>query len=251
MAKGGSGANTGFIIGKSGVVMIDAKMTRESTAAVLGEVKKLTQNPVKAVVLTHGDGDHVNGLTGMPRGVPIIAHANTRNDMAEAFKDPKLSSLIPYIPSDAVTASRTAEVGGVKMRLLYFGPAHTSGDLVILLPAQRIAFLGDLAFVGRDPLIHRRKGGNSAGLVRVLKNVMTLDADTFVTGHSEPLRKADIQNLVTSIEEKQAKVKGLMAQGKSLDEILAAFGQAGAPGQSPRRFSSLVEVIYQELSEKK
>ena len=56
---------------------------------------------------------------------------------------------------------------------------------------------------------------------------------------------------MTSIEEKQAKVKALVQQGKSLDEIKTAFGVAGAPGQPAPRFPSFLEVIYQELTGKK
>jgi cyclase len=249
--KGGSGANTGFVIGRKEVVVIDAKMTEESAKAVLAEIRKLTPNPVKYIVLTHSDGDHVNGLSAFPQGLPILAHANTRKDMEEAFQDPKMSALAPYLPNQTFTGNRTLNIDGVRMNLLYFGPAHTSGDVVVLLPDQRIAFLGDLVFIGRDPLIHRQKGGTSFGLVQNLKQILALDADTFITGHTDPLKKTDIQGLLTSIEEKQAKVKGLIQQGKSLDEIKAAFGLAATPGQPAQRFPSLVEVIYLELTGKK
>jgi len=249
--KGGSGANTGFVIGKKEVLVIDAKMTEESAKAMLAEIGKLTPNPVKYIVLTHSDGDHVNGLSGFPTGLTIVAHANTKKDMEEAFKNPKMSALLPYLPNETVTADRTLNIAGVRLKLLYFGPAHTSGDLVVHFPEQKIAFVGDLAFIGRDPLIHRQKGGASFGLVQNLRKILELDADTFISGHSDALTKADILGLLTSIEEKQAKVKALLQQGKSLEEIKAAFGLAEAPAQPARRFPSLIEIMYQELTEKK
>jgi len=249
--KGGSGANTGFVIGKKEVIVIDAKMTEESAKAMLAEIGKLTPNPVKYIILTHSDGDHVNGLSGFPTGLTIVAHANTKKDMEEAFKNPKMSALLPYLPNETVTADRTLNIAGVRLKLLYFGPAHTSGDLVVHFPEQKIAFVGDLAFIGRDPLIHRQKGGASFGLVQNLRKILELDADTFISGHSDALTKADILGLLTSIEEKQAKVKALLQQGKSLEEIKAAFGLAEAPAQPARRFPSLIEIMYQELTEKK
>jgi len=249
--KGGSGANTGFVIGRKEVVVIDSKMTEESSKALLAEIQKLTSNPVKYIVLTHSDGDHVNGLSAFPKGLAILAHANTRKDIEEAFQDPKMSALAPYLPNQTFTGNRTLSIDGVRMNLLYFGPAHTSGDLVVFLPDQRIAFLGDLVFIGRDPLIHRQKGGTSFGLVQNLKQILAQDADTFIAGHADPLKKTDIQGLLTSIEEKQAKVKGLIQQGKSLDEIKAAFGLAVTPGQPAQRFPSLVEAIYLDLTGKK
>ncbi|MGA2326090.1 MAG: MBL fold metallo-hydrolase [Bryobacteraceae bacterium] len=248
--KGGSGANTGFIIGRKEVVVIDAKMSEESAQAVLAEIRKLTPNPVKYVVLTHSDGDHVNGLSGFPKEVTVVAHANARKDMEAAFKDPKFSALLPYLPSETLTADRSLNIDGARVILLYFGPAHTSGDVVVFLPDQKIAFIGDLAFLGRDPLIHRQKGGTSFGLVETLKKILALDADTFISGHNDPLTKADIQGLLASLEEKQAKVKALVQQGKSLDEIKAAFGVADAPGQPGHRWPSFVEVVYLDLTER-
>jgi cyclase len=138
----------------------------------------------------------------------------------------------------------------MRVELLYFGPAHTSGDLVVFLPEQKLAFAGDLLFVGRDPLIHRQKGGSSLGLVQTLNKVLAMDADLFLSGHNDPLGKAEIRTLVASIEDKQAKVKSLVQQGKSLDEIKQAMGVATAAGGGGPRFPSLVEIIYQEVGGK-
>jgi len=249
--RGGSGANTGIIIGKKEVVVIDAKMTEESARAMLAEIRKLTPNPLKYIVLTHSDGDHVNGLSGFPRGPAIVAHANARQDMAEAFQNPKMSALAPYLPSETLTGDRPLNIDGVRVNLLHFGPAHTNGDLVVYLPDQKIAYLGDLVFIGRDPLIHRHKGGTSFGLVQTLRKILALDADTYISGHNDPLTKADVRGLLTSIEEKQAKVKALIQEGKSLDEIKTAFGLTEAPGQTGQRRPGFIEVIYLELTEKK
>jgi cyclase len=247
LVKGGSGANTAFIVGKTSVTVIDSKMTEDSTRAVLAEIKKVTPNPVRQIILTHSDGDHVNGLNGFPQGLKLIAHANTRKDMEEAFKDPKMSALMPYLPTETVTGSRSVDADGVRVELLYFGPAHTSGDLVVFLPQQKIAHAGDLLFMGRDPLIHRQKGGTSLGLASTLNRLLSVDADVFLSGHNDPMNKAEIKTLLASIEEKQAKVKALVQLGRSLDEVKQAMGVAATPGQAPR-FPSLVEIIYQEVT---
>ncbi|MFB3827122.1 MAG: MBL fold metallo-hydrolase [Bryobacteraceae bacterium] len=246
--KGGAGANTGFITGKKQVLVIDAKTTPDAARAMLGEIAAVTPNPVTRVVLTHSDGDHVNGLAALPREATVIAHANARKDMEEAFQDAKLAALKPWVPRETVEDSRTLKVDGLEVRLLHFGPAHTNGDLVVYIPARKIAFIGDLAFVGRDPLIHRHKNGNSFGVVRTLNRLASLDADTFISGHSDPLTKQDLRALAAAFEEKQAKVKELVSQGKSLEEIKTAFGVAG--GGAARR-PGLIEVIYLEITGKK
>ena len=61
--------------------------------------------------------------------------------------------------------------------------------------------------------------------------------------------KADIQTRLTNAEAKRAKIKNLVAQGKSLDEIKAAVDPPPAPGARPR-FASFTEVVYQELTKK-
>jgi glyoxylase-like metal-dependent hydrolase (beta-lactamase superfamily II) len=246
--SGGSGANTGFFIGEKEVVAIDAKMTEESAKDMITEIRKLTSNPIRFVLLTHSDRDHVNGLTGFPQGVTILSHENTRKDMDAAFKEENLRA---YLPD--VTSPDRAMVycGSVKINLFFFGPAHTSGDVVVFFPEEKVAFVGDLLTVGRDPLIHLAKNGTSFGLVKVLKSILELDADTFVSGHSGIAGRAEIEAEIRSVEEKQAKVKALVGQGKTLDEVKKACGvEEGQlqPGQF--RFMSLPEVIDRELTEK-
>ena len=259
MVKGGSGANTGFFIGDKEVMVIDSKMTADSTKQEIEEIKKLTDKPITRIVLTHSDGDHVNGLNGFPTGLKIYAHPQTAKDMEEAAKTANTQYLRDYLPNEvcspctASTASAQAiKAGGEDVLLYYFGPAHTSGDLVVYFPTERAAFIGDLAFLGRDPLVHRQKGGTSVGCVSTLKSLIALKADAYIAGHNDPLSSKDLQALATSIEEKQNKVKGMIAEGKSLDEIRKEFGIA-PPAAAPGRpgFRSLVEVIYLELTEKR
>jgi len=251
LVKGGSGANTGFVITDKGVLAIDAKMTAEASRQELAEIAQRTSQPVSVMILTHSDGDHVNGLDGFPAGMVIYAHLQTKKDMEAAFQDPKLERLKAYLPTLTFSDSSSVTLGGLTAELFHFGPAHTSGDVVVLFPKDKVAFVGDLVFIGRDPLIHLKKGGSSFGLVKTLKGLLQLEADIFVPGHGDALGKPQIQTLLASVEEKQARVKELIAQGKTLDEIKRAFNipEPDAPGG--RRWPSLVEIIFQELSTKK
>jgi cyclase len=259
LVKGGSGANTGFYIGDKEVMVIDAKMTADSTRQVIDEIKKLTDKPITRIVITHSDGDHVNGLNGFPAGLKIYAHPQTKNDMEAAAKAPNAQHLLDYLPNQVCSpcaASKDSvmafKVGSEDVMLYYFGPAHTRGDLVVYFPAERVAFIGDLAFLGRDPLVHRQKGGTSVGYLNALKSMIALKADTFLSGHNDPLSSQDLQGLAASIEEKRVKVKAMVAEGKSLDQVKEAFGIAAATAQPGRpSFPSFVEIIYLELTDKK
>ncbi|MFW6140384.1 MAG: MBL fold metallo-hydrolase [Acidobacteriota bacterium] len=240
---GGSGANTGFFIGENQVVVIDAKMNKESANQMIDEIKKLTPNSVEKVILTHSDGDHVNGLSGFPKGIDVISHHNTRKHMEEAFEDQELRE---YLPNQTFSKEMSLYIGEEIINLFYFHPAHTDGDIVVFFPNQKVAFLGDLIFLNRDPLIHKHKNGSFFGLVKTLKGILELDADTFVHGHGEIAQKKDIHNLVNALEKKQETIKSLIEKGKSLEEVKKEFGIE----QSQNRWPSIIEIIYNELTEK-
>ncbi|MCJ7612386.1 MAG: hypothetical protein MUP19_08990, partial [Candidatus Aminicenantes bacterium] len=110
---------------------------------------------------------------------------------------------------------------------------------------------GDLVFIGRDPLIHLKKGGTSFGLVKTLQAILKLDADLFIPGHGDSLGKPQIEALVKSIQDRQAKVQALVAEGKTLEDVKKVFNINDAAAPGGRRWPSLVEIIYQELTEKK
>ena len=247
--KGGSGANCGFFIGEKEVLVIDAKMNEESAKAMIAEIKKLTPHPLKYVVITHSDGDHVNGLIGFPEDITVVAHHQTRKDMDQAFQDPGQRA---YLPQLTFSKKLKLYLGSKGIKLFHFGPAHTSGDVVVYFPEEKVAFLGDLLFLGRDPLVHRHKNGSSFGLVKTLKKVLELEAETFVHGHGDIASRSEVEGVIKSLEDKQAKIKALIEEEKSLDEIKKAFGVEDRPVQpGRRRWLSLVEVIYLELTEKK
>lgn len=247
--KGGEGANCGFFVGEKEVLIIDAKMTKESAQEMIAAIRKITSLPLRYMILTHSDGDHVNGLVGFSRGINIIAHHHTRNDMEEAFKDPEQRI---YLPEQTFSRKLSLYLTDKKIELSHFGPAHTNGDVVVYFSEDKVAFLGDLYFRDRDPLIHRHKNGNSFGLVKTLKAVLELDADTFVHGHGDIASREDIQVFIGALESKQMKIKAMIDKGRTLDQIKKAFDVEDRPTQpGGRRWLSLVEVIYLELAEEK
>jgi cyclase len=246
--SGGVG-NAFFYVGPEDVTVIDAKVSAEAARQMMAEIKKITDKPVRRVILTHSDGDHVNGLAGFPAGLTIIAHANARQDMLKA--NASAAAKLP-LPDITFQNALTVYVGDTEVQLLHFGPAHTNGDVVAYFPADKLAIVGDLIFIGRDPLIHLNKHGTSFGLVSVLKSLLKLDADLYLNGHADGVDKNTIQALIAKIEREQAQVKALVQEGKSLAEVNAAFGGPKQPAASGGfRWPSLAETIYRELTQEK
>src|ERR1041384_6482435 len=82
---GGSGGNSTIIVGQTGVIVVDAKQTEQGAKDLLAEIAKITPKPVKTVILTHSDGDHVNGLVAYPAGIAIISHENNKKELQAAL----------------------------------------------------------------------------------------------------------------------------------------------------------------------
>src|ERR1700722_1178472 len=81
----GGGGNSGVIVGEKGVIVIDAKTTAAGGKELLDDIAKITPKPVTTVILTHSDGDHVNGLVSFPAGITIIAHENNKKEQEAAL----------------------------------------------------------------------------------------------------------------------------------------------------------------------
>lgn len=252
----GGGGNSGVVIGSTGVIVIDAKTTPVSGKALLDEIAKLTPKPVTHVILTHSDGDHVNGLASFPAGVTVVAHAGAKHEMDAALSSGgRGAPPADHMPSQVIDGSgEHLTIDGVALELHHWAPAHTSGDLVVYLPSQRIVFTGDIIATTRpDPLIHLEKNGSSAGWITTVQGILGLDADRFVPGHGELQSKSEIQARLTSATQKRAQIAALVKEGKSLDEIRTAVGDpapAAASGGGGRGggFASFTEVVYRELS---
>jgi glyoxylase-like metal-dependent hydrolase (beta-lactamase superfamily II) len=249
----GGGGNSGVIIGQNGVVVIDAKTTPAAGKELLDDIAKITSKPVTTVILTHSDVDHVNGLASFPAGIKIIAHENNLKEQQAALSaGGRGAPPADRLPNQIVNRSPDERrIEGVNFALMHWAPAHTSGDLVIYLPDQKIVFTGDiLAVTLPDPLIHLEKNGSSEGWIESVKGILALDANTYVPGHGDVQTKADVQALLTKAEEKRAKIQQLVAQGKSLDEIKAAVGDQQPSGGRGPMFPTFTEVVYKELTKK-
>jgi len=243
---GGSGANGGMYVGDDCVMIIDAKQTRESVEQVIAGVKKITDKPIKYLVNTHSDGDHVAGNRFFPQEVTIIAQENCRQEFFVArgggeseWTKPELT---PFVPEITFKDKMDVYLGTKKVELWYFGVGHTTGDAVVYFPEEKVAFLGDQVFIGRVPLIHSYKGGNSLEQVQTLSKMLeTLPAQRFCSGHSRIIARADVQKQINAMKARQDKVKQLLAAGKNLPEIQAEFEPAEA---------NLVASIFNELKGK-
>src|SRR6266446_2019487 len=236
---GGAGGNSTIIIGKTSVIVVDAKQTEAGAKDLLAEIAKITPKPVATAIITHSDGDHVNGLVAFPAGIKIIAHENNKKEQEAALAaGGRGAPPADRLPNQVVMKSKeTMTIDGVKLELYHWAPAHTSGDLVVYLPAQKIVSTGDVVTMNRaddNPNIHFEKNGSTDGWLSLVKGMIALNADTYVTGHGDLATKADLQRKLAATTERRHKIAAMVKEGKTLEQIKAALPNAPAPGAPPR-----------------
>ncbi len=241
--NGGAGSNGGVIIGENAVLVVDAKMDEKSVNQSIEAIKSTSGLPIKYLVNTHSDGDHILGNRFYPDSVTFIAHENCREDFFKVNfgreSDWGEPEFYPFTPSLTFKEQMNLWLGKDKVELHYFGIGHTTGDLVVYLPEDKIAFLGDQYFSSRPQLIHSNKNGNSFEHVRTLTKMLeALDADIFLSGHSDPVGRDEIKKHIQAMITRQNKVKELISMDRSLEETLENF---------EKNESRLVTSIYNEI----
>jgi cyclase len=238
------------------VIVIDTTISPAGGKELLEKIAEITDKPVRAVILTHGDMDHVGGLAAFPPGVEIIAHEKTRQGMQMAFASGHARFSAEHLPNRILAEPKLAlEIAGVRLELLHWAPAHTAGDLVVYLPTEKVAFTGDIFTMDQfRPLIHREQGGSSAGWIASAKGVAALDADWFVVGHGNVQQRDALQKRILDAESEREKIKELAAEGLPLAQIQAAVGDPppgwSMPGPGGPRFTPFSEVVFQEFTAK-
>ncbi len=255
----GGGGNSGVIIGDKGVVVIDAKTTPEAGAQLVAEVAKLTPKPITHVILTHSDGDHVNGLAGFPDGLKIIAHENNKMEQMAVYQFAAVeigggkcippANRLPNLIIFKDTVSTT--IDGERFVIHHFGPAHTSGDLVIEMPAYKIAFVGDL--ITNSVLIHPEKNGTFEGWFKNAQGLLGLNVDSYLGGHARDLDTKDsLRKIVAGNEAVRAKADPLVDAGKSLAEVKTAMGDPAkdAAGCRGIPYLSLPNIEFNERTDR-
>ncbi len=266
---GGSGGNSTIYIGKTGVIVVDAKQTEAGAKDLLAEIAKITPKPVTTVFLTHSDGDHVNGLVAYPQGVKVIAHENNKKEQQAAIAAGGRGAPPPdRLPQQVVTKQKEAmTIDGVKLELYHWGAAHTSGDLIVYSPQNKIVSTGDIVVTNRaddNPNIHMDKNGSVEGWMANVKGMVGLNADQYVTGHGDVVTKADLQRKLAAVTERRNRIAAMVKEGKSLEAIKAALPDAPAPGRAaapPAAAAApaagrgpapgFVDAVYAELTKKK
>ena len=191
-------SNAGVVITDDGVLVVDALGSPALAEQLIGEIRKLTMQPIRYVVVTHYHADHIYGLqTLRAAGARIIAHGKARDYIGSDTAQQRLQSsrieLFPWIDENTKVVAPDVWVGTEKddsdlvlklgkteFQIHHVGPAHTSEDLIVNVPSKGVLFAGDLVFRGRIPFVGQ---ADSRRWIDALDQMIGLGAKVVVPGH--------------------------------------------------------------------
>jgi glyoxylase-like metal-dependent hydrolase (beta-lactamase superfamily II) len=208
-------------VGEDGTLLVDTAFTETAPAvkeALLGLAPE--PKPIRVVVNTHGDGDHVGGNAALGATALILSHPGTRRQMSAYFALPTLE--VDGLPQITLSSESTIYFNGDAIRLLPVPGGHAAGDMVVHFARSGVACLGDIVLNGTFANADPGRGGDARYLLRVLRELrMSLPADTIlVPGHGAILNLTELDSYIEMVASTITAVETEVAAGRSLAEIL-------------------------------
>src|SRR5437870_8260313 len=242
-----SGGNTGVFITDNGVVVVDTKLAGWGQV-ILDKIKIVTNKPITTIINTHTHGDHTGSNEAFGATVDIVAHENTKANMAkmDAFKGDKAK----FLPKRTFKDKMSVGSGKDRIDLYYFGRGHTNGDTWLVYPALRVMQTGDM-FAWKDaPTLDKNNGGSGLEYAQTVGKALAAvkNVDTLIVGHS-PLRTVpELQEYQRFMTDFVNAVRAANKAGKTVDEATASINlNAKYPGYKNERYKPAIQVIYDEL----
>jgi len=228
---GQSSGNVLALLGTEGTLVVDTgypqfvSKYREAVAALGGR-------PITRAVNTHWHDDHSEGnkILG-PDRVLIVAHENSREMLTHDNKINVVRTILdqPAFPPAALPVVTFADrlelyFGGERIELLHVAPAHTAGDVVVILREHNVAHTGDVFLSSAYPFSDVDNGGSFDGEIEFVSRLLTeLDRDTvIVPGHGRVARYDELVAYVEMLEAVRGRVTALIASGATLEQVVAA-----------------------------
>jgi len=260
----GAGGRIGVLAGPDGIFMVDSQYLQIGDK-VLAAVRRIDPGPIRFLVNTHIHGDHTAGnATFAKLGAVLFAREELREGMARQAAattavapagDPARLPIVTYGMGDPVRF----RMNGETVELIPVRAAHTGGDTIVRFVNADVIMIGDFYRNFGYPFIDTNNGGSLKGALEGLELTMKLAGPQtrLIPGHGTYINRTDIIPYRDMILGVRSTVQQLIAQGKTLQDVLAAkvttpydakvpggLLPAGAAGTSADRF---VSMVYSQL----
>ena len=277
----GAGGNVGFQVGVDGVVVVDSG-SASSADAVVAAIKKVTTQPIRYVINTSADPDHVGGNAAVAKAGRTLFTQNAdflgggasilsvEQVLARMSGPSGQASPFPAAawPSETFNHSRKyIYLNGEGIEIFHQPAAHTDGDAIVFFRRSDVVMAGDTLDTTRFPVIDIVKGGSIQGEIAALQKLVDTaipsvpivsreEGTLIIPGHGRICDQVDVveyRDMVTIIRDR---VRDLMKQGLTLEQVKAASPARGytrryGSDTGSRTTNDFVEAVYRSMDERK
>jgi glyoxylase-like metal-dependent hydrolase (beta-lactamase superfamily II) len=279
----GAGANVGVQVGDEGAFVVDTGGAGQG-ARLLSAVNRLTNRPVRFLVNTNADGDHISGNEAIvksqrgtrgPRpggggggvgqnvGVVSVAHENAFNRMSTGSPGvaPLTGDGLPA--STFFTPRKDLFSNGEPVQLIAQPNAHTDGDILVFFRKSDVVVTGDVFVTTSYPVIDTSRGGSVQGVIDALNAIIELTVPErnqmggtrVIPGHGRICNEADVvdyRDMVTIVRDR---VREMAGKGMTLQQVKAArpsLEYDGIYGATTGEWTTemFLETVYREVTRK-
>lgn len=273
-------SNAGLIVDDDQALLVDTLFDLHLTKSMLAEMGRADRRAQKIDVLvnTHANPDHTNG-NSLLTNARVITSRRTAEEMshetpemlagimrkAKTSIDPASRYLVECFgafdfdgipssaPTETFTGRKSLTVGNKCVELIELGSAHTGGDVVIHVPADRIVYTGDLLFVGGHPVMW---AGPVENWIAACEYLMSLDVDYVVPGHGPITDKRGVRAvrdyLVLVRDQAREAFRAHVPLEQAARHIARELDRAGyAAWSDGERILVTVAVIYRQLRDER
>lgn len=238
-AQNSFGANAGIVIGEKGILVVDTLISAKEAQRLIKDIRAISDKPIRYIVNTHFHLDHAFGNSEFKKlEAVIISQSKTEKELRENG-EPTLKQIAVFglsasdmegtsisYPDITFEKSLRIDLGGQIVELIYPGPSHTGGSILVYLRDKKLLFAGDALFTNMHPNIG---DGDLKSWLKVLDFISGLDAEAIIPGHGPLSTKKDVKDMRAYLVFFDKKAKALSARSQDLAYLTSEMKKALPP----------------------